>query len=59
VTGRRTRIVLGDPLATLPVFYGDLPTDAPPVRNEVPSADGCAVADAVTPDAAPAIASTP
>jgi hypothetical protein len=57
-SGRRTRIVLGDPLATLPVFYGELLTDAPPAHSDVPNADGCAVAGAVTPDAAPATAST-
>jgi hypothetical protein len=58
-TGRRIRIVLGDPLATLPVFYGNLPTNAPPAHTDFPSADGCAAADAVTPDAASAVASTP
>jgi hypothetical protein len=57
--GRRIRIVLGDPLATLPVFYGELPTYAPPAHTDVRSADGCAAAGAVTPDAAPAAASTP
>lgn len=44
VPGRRTRIVLGDPLATLPVFYGDLPTDTSPAPSDVPSAGGCAAA---------------
>jgi hypothetical protein len=57
-TGRRIRVVL-DGSAPVPVFHGDLPLDAPPACRPIPSAGGCAAADAVSPDIASAVASTP